>query len=166
MKKSRFGVERIVGILKDADADARAGKQRRKCGISDQTYDRWRAAFGGMVAGDVVRLKALEDDRGKLKVIVIAQVVRPARLCAIRHRELVGRLQPQAAAQLAREPAPLAFTAQGSAGLRAPDTLRTRGVLTLGSVGPANEGRLPWRGARKRQLTTSTSMHQCRTRGD
>ncbi len=37
MKKSRFGVEEIVGILKEADAGVRAGELCRKYGIGDQT---------------------------------------------------------------------------------------------------------------------------------
>ncbi|MCE5246137.1 transposase, partial [bacterium] len=51
MKKSRFGVERIVGILKEADAGVRVGELCRKYGISDQTYYRWKAKYGGMEAG-------------------------------------------------------------------------------------------------------------------
>jgi len=75
MKTSRFGVERIVGILKEADAGLRAGEMCRKSGISDQTYYRWKAKYGGMEAGDAVRLRALEDESRKLKMIVAEQAL-------------------------------------------------------------------------------------------
>jgi len=75
MKKSRFGVERTVGILKEADAGVRGGEPCRKHGISDQTYDRWKAKYGGMEAGDAVRPKALEDENRKLKMIVAEQAL-------------------------------------------------------------------------------------------
>jgi len=75
MKKSRFGLEQIVGILKEADAGVRVGELCRKYGISDQTYYRWKAKYGGMEAGDAVRLRALEDENRKLKMIVAEQAL-------------------------------------------------------------------------------------------
>ena len=38
MKKSRFGVEQIVGIPKEADAGVMVGELCRKHGLSDQTF--------------------------------------------------------------------------------------------------------------------------------
>jgi len=75
MKKSRFGVARIVGILKEADAGVRVGDLCRKYGISDQTYDRWKARYGGMAAGDAVQQRAREDENRKLKRIVAEQAL-------------------------------------------------------------------------------------------
>jgi len=74
-KKSRLGVEEIVGIPKEADAGVRVGELCRKSGISDQTYYRWKAKYGATEAGDVVRLKALEEENRKLKMIVAEQAL-------------------------------------------------------------------------------------------
>jgi cell shape-determining protein MreC len=38
--------------------------------VSEQTYHRWRAQFGGMKADDVKRLKELETENRRLKEIV------------------------------------------------------------------------------------------------
>jgi putative transposase len=38
--------------------------------VSEQTYHRWRAQFGGMKADDVKRLKELEAENARLKRIV------------------------------------------------------------------------------------------------
>ncbi|MCE5245865.1 transposase [bacterium] len=74
-KKSWFGVEQIVGVLKDADTGVRAGEPCRKYGTGDQTYYRWKAKYGGMEAGDAVRLRALEDENRKPKMIVAEQAL-------------------------------------------------------------------------------------------
>ena len=63
-------MEQIVGILKEADAGVRVGDLCRKHGISDQTHCRWKAKYGGMEAGDAVRLRALEDEHRTLERIV------------------------------------------------------------------------------------------------
>jgi putative transposase len=38
--------------------------------VSEATYHRWRAPYGGMKADDVKRLKELEAENAKLKQIV------------------------------------------------------------------------------------------------
>ena len=43
--------------------------------MSEATYHRWRAQFGGMKADDVKRLKELEAENAKLKRIVADQVL-------------------------------------------------------------------------------------------
>ena len=48
--------------------------------ISEATYHRWRAQFGGMKADDVKRLKELEAENARLKRIVADQVLEVAAL--------------------------------------------------------------------------------------
>jgi putative transposase len=43
--------------------------------ISEATYHRWRAQYGGMKADDVKRLKELEVENQKLKRIVADQAL-------------------------------------------------------------------------------------------
>jgi len=75
MKNSRFGVEQLVGNLKEADAGVRGGALCRKYRISDQTHCRWKAKNGGMEAGDAVRLQTLEDENRRLKMFVAEQAL-------------------------------------------------------------------------------------------
>jgi putative transposase len=43
--------------------------------VSEATYHRWRAQYGGMKADDVKRLKELESENAKLKRIVADQLL-------------------------------------------------------------------------------------------
>jgi putative transposase len=51
--------------------------------VSEATYHRWRAQYGGMKADDVKRLKELEAENAKLKRIVADQLLdsRGSRSC-------------------------------------------------------------------------------------
>jgi putative transposase len=67
MKRSRFNDEQIIGILKEHQAGLSAVDLCRKYGVSDATFYKWRSKYGGMEVAEAKRLKALEDENGKLK---------------------------------------------------------------------------------------------------
>lgn len=70
MRKSRFTEEQIILALKQHEAGRTAGEICRKLGVSEQTFYRWKAKFGGMDVGDAKRLKGLEEENRKLKQLV------------------------------------------------------------------------------------------------
>ena len=70
MKKSRFNETQIIGILKEAAAGTKLAELVRKHGISEQTYYRWKAKYGGMEVSEARRLRQLEDENGRLKGLV------------------------------------------------------------------------------------------------
>jgi putative transposase len=47
MKKKRFSVEQIVGVLKQAEVGVPVAELIRKVGISDQTFYRWKRHYVG-----------------------------------------------------------------------------------------------------------------------
>jgi putative transposase len=70
MRKSQFTEEQIVGILKSVDAGQKVGEVCRQHGISDATYYRWKAQYGGLGVSELRRLRHLEEENRKLKQIV------------------------------------------------------------------------------------------------
>ena len=67
MKKKRFTEEQIIAVLKEHEAGTKTGDLARKHGISEATIYNWKAKFGGMDVSDAKRLRALEEENGKLK---------------------------------------------------------------------------------------------------
>jgi putative transposase len=70
MRKSRSSEEQIIKILKEKEAGAKLADLCRRHGISEQTFHRWKAKFGGMEVNDARRLKQLEDENRRLKHLV------------------------------------------------------------------------------------------------
>lgn len=70
MKRSRFTEEQIIGVLREVETGRKIGEACRAHGISQQTYHRWKAKYGGMVVDDVRRLKQLEEENRRLKKLV------------------------------------------------------------------------------------------------
>jgi putative transposase len=70
MKRSRFTEEQIITILREHEAGAKTAEICRKHGVSDATFYKWKAKFGGMDVSDARRLKSLEGENAKLKKLL------------------------------------------------------------------------------------------------
>jgi putative transposase len=75
MKRSKFTDEQIVAIVKEGEAGRKVADVCRTNGITEQTYYRWKAKYGGLELSDVQRLRQLEDENRRLKQIVAEQTL-------------------------------------------------------------------------------------------
>jgi putative transposase len=75
MRKSRFSEEQIVAIIREYAAGAKVSELCRKHGMSDATFYKWKAKYGGLQVSDVRRLKDLEAENGKLKKLLAEQML-------------------------------------------------------------------------------------------
>jgi len=67
MRGKRFSEDRIIGVLKEAEAGVPLAELTRKHGIAEGTFYRWKAKYGGLELGEARRLKALETENQRLK---------------------------------------------------------------------------------------------------
>lgn len=70
MRGSRYTEAQIVAMLKEHEAGVATEELCRRHGVSQQTFYRWKAKYGGLDVGDAQRLKALEDENRRLKRLV------------------------------------------------------------------------------------------------
>lgn len=70
MRRSKFTDEQIAYCLTQAQAGVPIAELCRKYGISEKTFYRWRAKFGGLTASEVQHLKELEVENTRLKKLV------------------------------------------------------------------------------------------------
>jgi putative transposase len=86
MKGSRFNEEQIIGILREHEAGATTAEVCRRHGISDATFYKWKAKYGGLEVSEARRLKSLEDENRRLKKLLAESMLDNAAL-----KDLLGK---------------------------------------------------------------------------
>lgn len=86
MKRNRFTVDQIIGILKEHEACVPVADLCRKHGVTNARIYRWKAKYGGMDASQVERLKALKDENARLKKLLADTILDNAVL-----KDLLGK---------------------------------------------------------------------------
>ncbi|MCH8100864.1 MAG: transposase [Proteobacteria bacterium] len=71
MARKRYNAEEIIHRLREADVllgqGETVGQVCKQLGVVEQTYYRWRKAYGGMKIDQAKRLKELETENARLK---------------------------------------------------------------------------------------------------
>ncbi len=67
MPTKRFSKEQIAFALRQAESGTSVGEIRRKMGVADATFYRWKKVYAGMGISEIRRLKQLEEENAKLK---------------------------------------------------------------------------------------------------
>ena len=70
MKRSKFSDEQSLAIVKKGEAGRKVSELCGTHGITEQTYYRWKAKFGGMELSEMQWPKQLEDENRRLAHIV------------------------------------------------------------------------------------------------
>jgi putative transposase len=86
MKGSRFSEEQIIGILREHEAGGKTSDLCRRHGISDATFYKWKAKYGGLEVSEARRLKSLEDENRRLKKLLAESMLDNAAL-----KDLLGK---------------------------------------------------------------------------
>ena len=79
MARAKYSVEQIIVKLREIEVLCNQGstiaEAVRQTGITEQTYYRWRKAYGGMNTADAKRMKELEKENSRLKKLVAEQAL-------------------------------------------------------------------------------------------
>jgi putative transposase len=79
MSRQKYTTEQIIVKLRKIEVLCSQGKTVaeavRQEEITEQTYYRWRKAYGGMSTSEAVRFKQLEKENERLKKIVAEQAL-------------------------------------------------------------------------------------------
>lgn len=70
MKRKRFSTEQIVAALKQVELGLPVADLVRQLGVSEQTYYRWKRAYGGLESDQVRELKQVVEENARLKKLV------------------------------------------------------------------------------------------------
>jgi putative transposase len=86
MKRLRFTEEQIIAVLREQEAGMKTADICRKHGISDATFYKWKAKYGGLDVSEAKRLRSLEDENGRLK-----RMLADAMLDNVALKDLLGK---------------------------------------------------------------------------
>lgn len=84
MRTSKFTEEQIVGLLREAEkGEEKLEALCRACGITAQTFYRWRKKYGGIEVSDLRKMRQLERENAQLKQLLAERELDIAALKAV-----------------------------------------------------------------------------------
>jgi putative transposase len=86
MKRSRFSEKQIIGVLKEQEAGVSVAELGRKHAMSDASFSKGKANYGGLEVSEAKRLKSLQDENTRLKRLLADAMLDNAAL-----KDLLGK---------------------------------------------------------------------------
>lgn len=71
MAKKKFTEEQIGNILRQVEGGVPVAEMCEKLGITEKMFSGWKSKYSGEGAGEHDRLKKLEEENRKLKLLVV-----------------------------------------------------------------------------------------------
>ncbi len=103
MKRARFTDEQIIRMLKEQESGQRTADVCRKHGVSEATFYKYKAKYGGIDVSDVRKLKALEDENAKLKKLLAEAMLEDALLKDVASKMVTPGAKRDAVAHVCKE---------------------------------------------------------------
>lgn len=75
MKTKRFTPQQISKVLKEYENGKSVEELTKEYGVSRASFYKWRQRYGGMEASELKRLKELEEENRKLKMMYAEQAL-------------------------------------------------------------------------------------------
>lgn len=91
MKRKRYSTEQIVAALKQVELGLSIADLVRQLGVSEQTYYRWKRAYGGLESEQVRELKQVVEENARLKKLVAELSLDKAVLQDVLSKKFPGR---------------------------------------------------------------------------
>ena len=93
MRRRRFMKVEVITILKEHQAGLSAVELCKKHGISDATFQKWRSKLGGMEVVSAKRLRALEEENGRLKKLLAGMMMDVATLREVLEKTIFDQFE-------------------------------------------------------------------------
>ncbi|MEQ8249555.1 MAG: IS3 family transposase [Alphaproteobacteria bacterium] len=87
--RRRFTDEQIIAMLREYDAGAKTSDLCRKHGMSEATFYKYKAKYGGLTVSDARKLKALEEENARLKRLLADAILDNAALKDLGNKKLL-----------------------------------------------------------------------------
>jgi putative transposase len=91
MKRKRYSTEQIVAALKQVELGLPVADLVRQLGVSEQTFYRWKRAYGGLESEQVRELKQVVEENARLKKLVAELSLDKAVLQDVLSKKFPGR---------------------------------------------------------------------------
>lgn len=91
MKRKRYSTEQIVAALKQVELGLPVADLVRQLGVSEQTYYRWKRAYGGLESEQVRELRQIVEENARLKKLVAELSLDKAVLQDVLSKKFPGR---------------------------------------------------------------------------
>ena len=62
MGRKRYAEEQTIAVLNEAEPKARTEESRRRHGMTEATYYKWKAKYAGLTLNEMKTLRTFEDE--------------------------------------------------------------------------------------------------------